>query len=377
MAIAAGIFQSGNISPPAAQCTTGNCSWPITPSIAVCGSCTNATNSITGTCTNSTNEDDANLIDVNCNYTVAESDGYEFISTYSYNRSDQQFFISPNSGYLSFSLQQLFPQGNDVNPNIPRTILRMYDFIVINASIVGTIPQVQKCGLWACLQAYYTEVRAGVQTQTIVANWSDGVTREGGSFFFDGMREEQFNVTTDTSYGFGNNAVSAFLFTDNTKLDPLFNGNVSVWDNTDDPYGPKYHQYSSLTAEALYSVTDWQGWIDKVALSITNHLRSAGTISAGNENRFPGVVYSMVSYVHVRWAWLALPAALVAGSAVFLTATIWQTSRQRISIRKTSAIPLLLALPEQDLASSSWRNADKERIWFDDSQGNAFFRRAE
>ena len=60
-----------------------------------------------------------------------------------------------------------------------------------------------------------------------------------------------------------------------------------------------------------------------------------------------GTAWKLENYVHVRWAWLALPLSLCLFSLSFLAATIIKSSRQRADNWKSSSLAMLYGLQVQ------------------------------
>ena len=55
----------------------------------------------------------------------------------------------------------------------------------------------------------------------------------------------------------------------------------------------------------------------------------------------PGQAFSLESYVHVRWGWLALPIAVVLLTGMFLTAAILRSRQSKTKLWKSSALAML------------------------------------
>jgi len=88
---------------------------------------------------------------------------------------------------------------------------------------------------------------------------------------------------------------------------------------------------------------------DSVATSLTNAVRAsrpfAGPSKAGaNSFEVAGEVLASVTFVSVRWEWLALLAGQLVLSFAFLAATVVQTAQLGVPVLKSSALAMMLAL---------------------------------
>jgi hypothetical protein len=71
-------------------------------------------------------------------------------------------------------------------------------------------------------------------------------------------------------------------------------------------------------------------------------------------HRVTGTVYRDQLHVAVRWAWLSLPALLVALVFILLATTIIETRRQKVGIWKDSPLALLL--------HSQWESSAEQNV---------------
>ena len=79
-----------------------------------------------------------------------------------------------------------------------------------------------------------------------------------------------------------------------------------------------------------------------------------------------GTAWKLESYIHVRWAWLALPLSLCLFSLLFLGATIIKSSRQRANNWKSSSLAMLYGLQvkgeDEDESGFLSRKREMERM---------------
>ncbi|KAL2836887.1 hypothetical protein BJY01DRAFT_251766 [Aspergillus pseudoustus] len=79
--------------------------------------------------------------------------------------------------------------------------------------------------------------------------------------------------------------------------------------------------------------------IEPVISNVVASFTRAGLVASNHT--VVGTVYSTQVYVSVHWVWLALPAALVVFSALFLTLTIVLNRQQRLKLWKSSVLAVL------------------------------------
>lgn len=76
-----------------------------------------------------------------------------------------------------------------------------------------------------------------------------------------------------------------------------------------------------------------------LAKAMTTFIRSPGNPNA--TEHVEGGAYRQETYVHVQWAWMALPGLLVAASIVILLATMFKNESNGALPWKTSSLALL------------------------------------
>lgn len=72
---------------------------------------------------------------------------------------------------------------------------------------------------------------------------------------------------------------------------------------------------------------------------MTNNIRQQND---SGSSLFEGVAYVTETYLHVRWAWFAYPATVLALSLLYLLGTIIESRNRDILIWKSSNLALLL-----------------------------------
>ena len=336
---------SPRIQPLPASCPTGNCTWPITPSLAICGGCSNSTYQVS--CDADTSESWAAIDETwakhrsVCLYTMP-SGGAAFLGLN--DRTAPQFQVMPSKGaaYNSSDPSMLYIANFD--------LIGLPDNLSYPLAFPGdwSPPSVvaAECAMWFCVQAYDINVTTTQQTQ-FSQNITKGVLQnspkavesnvsdpdEWSNFTFPNLPAEmnpcpdsQFNVTL----------VSALLLKE--FFTSLFSGNVSGI--------PDFPEISSDITQAIWNATtaDLDGWMKNVALSMTNALR---VFNPALDDVYNGTGYQLG--VQVRWRWIILPAVLVLSSLLILIVTIVKTAKSPMQAWKGSPLALLFTDVDQDI----------------------------
>ncbi|KAJ5599273.1 hypothetical protein N7450_000340 [Penicillium hetheringtonii] len=330
-AIYSGIFQTEgpNSKSVTMECPTGNCTFPKYQSLGFCSKCMNITDSLKISSPSSS-------------------------SSNSMMSMGQSIYKLPNGFELSTSMSMSYL----INSTAYRPLVKLdtdematiTNFTAITAQQgYGGAVSATECALYFCVKTYETSVREGKFTETEIgrATTSNSSTADVLS---------NFVVTPDTCYYNGSryenprkkgedcqfsvNAFSRLAMAN--SIQPLLKGKASLFvSNRPD--------YTSDTIKALYGTygnyTEMNNVFQSLASSLTTHARSKVCGSPVN-----GTAWTDQSYVHVRWIWLALPAAVVVLSLVFLVVTIIHTRNQYIW--KSSPLALLFSDLQIDAANT-------------------------
>lgn len=299
-AISNGIL-SADMAPVQASCPSGDCSWPTTPTIGVCGAC----------------------ID------ISKELGVPALST---NSQGQPQLLT-------------IAEGSKLILNSSATGNSTIDMLIADFNIVGgqnqalISPAATECALWFCVQALDVSQTSGVQNTTLMGNWSEASTPSDSSepYIFTSV-PPSFSLGGNPNYTVTKSTLDAY----SSYVSSTINGSVS---STSDGYS-----YSSDAAESIWgSLSALDSWIQRIATSMTNHIRLVGSsaiLSSGDKveiERYDGTAYENEPFIIVRWTWLAFPAGLVLLSLLYLIASIIQASRSGTHIWKSNPLPLLLA----------------------------------
>ncbi|KAI0837192.1 hypothetical protein F5Y06DRAFT_93617 [Hypoxylon sp. FL0890] len=281
-------------------CSTANCVWPPFPTLGVCGSCTES-----------------------------------LFRTTSISRQDSAasvfvFAVSPTGGSL-----------NAFSSN-SQAFFSAFDMMSVSQTPSETGVRAHECALWFCLQSYNVTVTNGVQSSTMIANWSktnfsSSTSGHFGEFTFVDIPPD-LCVKDQTRYTVPEDSIQALK----TFMDSLMVGNASTTAGTT--------SYSSDWVEAMHNATsNLDDWIARLALSMTNDIRQSGSFDTDNTPEYSGTAYVMASHVRVNWYFVFYPLTLMTLAFCYLAETVWRTSRDQVCAWKGDSLPMLFCNVDQSI----------------------------
>ena len=317
---------SEGIEPLTAPCPTGNCTWPETPTLAVCGECVKSTYQTR--CDNMT-----------CNYTMPSG-----------NVAVQQNFWSPwtavLNGYAGFNVMSgpgAFYKAND------SSIIYISNFDVFGAPYNSYKPPSDppnewpngptvssECALWMCIQILNVTTARSQQFQNSPIQLSKVVN---SSLFPSDTSVNltfispppQYAPAHSPNYTVGAMAIEFF----SAYLESIINGTIIVNLLSSMP--------SSDATQAIWNGSaDLDAWIKNLALSMTNVVRTNNPAPA--DAFYDGTGFQLAIQIH--WGWISLPALLVLASGLILGCAITQTGRN--SVRAWKGDPLAVLFMDVD-----------------------------
>ena len=333
-----GIF-TPNIQPLAASCPTGNCTWPRTPSLAICGSCSKVAYQLSYNTTILPSYVDSN------GDLYFETLNYSIYNMPSGNVANLTRFVTGAEEGIGFQVMST-PLGINGTNTTNTLYLTKFDLVGAPANTHSSPLQnsstiAAECSLWFCVQAYDTKVANTKQIQNITYSFSqilDGRIPQGSKITFLQLPAEMNSIhNNDYEVGTEDTLVAIDSF-----LSPLFNDTVILDERSSQP--------SSDAIQAIWNATslDLDAWIKNIALSMTNALRA---FDPTTDDFYNG--QGLHLGVQVRWRWIMLPAALVASSLIILAATIIKTARSPVQAWKGSPLVLLFTNLDQDLTNGA------------------------
>jgi hypothetical protein len=330
MAVYAG-FRSPEISNPPAVCTTGNCSWPIIPTVGVCGSCMDITTEIiyqrssSSFCTVSL---DNLRLNGSCTGNSSETKT-AFIS----GRGSGRIFQSLAPDEIQSDSPNLIANFNALGLPGPQSLI-----LGFNDTIA------KECAVWYCIQAHKISVNLGQLQDVTVGTWSRAqnlTSGANGNITFVDI-PDKMNVEPSDKYSVASSHVSIMSSYSTTNY---FIG-YAVADGISQDIYPS-SDYVGGMHKNLDHIDDW---MTRLTRSMTNDARLNSLNDAENP-RYHGIAYTNTVFIHVRWLWIGFPTGLVLLSMFYLLFAILQTSKLNVLPWKSDALlPIYMRL-EDDLIS--------------------------
>ena len=238
--------------------------------------------------------------------------------------------------FLSGSTQYQTPFDVDKGTSIPSKI-SLLSFLRITTS-TGFVESAHLCALSFCVRECYVSVKAGSVSSSVL------------STSYSKMAYNDTQPQTSYAFAVGNKSLdfAAPARCDSTytteswldiNLQSILQGNINISDDgiESNPIKP------NATNEIIYSFntsTAIPGTMDRVALAMTIHLQDL------SNSTLTGQAESTETYIHVEWAWIALPALLVVSGAACLIIAMIETKRCGLHVWKTSEMPFLVHGPD-------------------------------
>lgn len=301
-------FLADDITNLEVLCPSGNCTFPSTPSIAVCGDCVATTNSL------------SNCNSTNCNYTTSLGSTFTLANwTYS--------GYADGAGFQSQSRRV----NNTVNGNLTLVDFEMLGapYGTLEGAVEGTMPTYDshRCRLWLCVNVYNTSVSNGVQRQSVVDSYSDipnnSSTGSSGGDLWNFTLPDEWKSDVYSIEALGYQALSQ-------QLGNMVEGTVML--------NLEGYEPSSDTVEAVWSGSNnTHDWIQRVALSLTNTVRQ---VNSASKLAYDGTGFQLG--IGVRWPWLSLPVVLMVMSIFILVIVMIRTARSGVGVWKGSPLTMLL-----------------------------------
>ncbi|PHH92485.1 hypothetical protein CDD83_7233 [Cordyceps sp. RAO-2017] len=290
------------------QCHTANCSWPVLPTLAVCGRCVPAPVKVdcmedTRSCTFS--------VSPNTNATLPEAAELDI------------FKVNPVNGSLDASGHK-------------KAYLSMFEIMTISKRATATHTSAAQCALWFCLKAYNISVADGRSQQTLVRTWDESrfeaaTSAHSDEHVFLGI-PDIMNTQPKSRYSVSDRSLKALR----AFFDSLTSG---IFEHVSEVVN-----FSSDWIEAMWRATaDLDSWIEKLSHSLTNEVREHGTIRDPYKTDYEGSASKLASYVHVKWYWMIYPALFLTISLYYLVATIIAGARDNVSAWKGDSLPMLFS----------------------------------
>jgi hypothetical protein len=329
------------VQPLQANCSSGNCTWPSTSSLGVCGGCTASTYGEPECAPVECDGSDCPWYPSLCNYTLPSG----FIAQLTDFGPDRTVPNSPLYQVLNF--RTVSGSGAVYNRSLGDRIYLMnleifglpYGFI-LSPDEEPPLSNIERA-LWFCVHAYDTHINSTIQrvnmtmaedkiTTTLVPD-NDENTNQLYRFLPLSASLDHPDET-----GFTVNSGAAQVIAD--YLHRSLDGHMT----TDYDVATNVETDQDFTSDLIRGIRrasqDSDAWINSLATSMSNVVRSSNMTS---RDQYNGTSYKLA--VVVRWQWLAFPTALVLCSIGFLITIMVTTSCQEgAEVWKDSPLAILL-----------------------------------
>ena len=285
-------------------CQTSNCTWPPFSSLAVCSECVNITSLVSKKCNES-----------GC-YESALPDGPA---------------LSGHGSQINSSITSISTSLHKIEPSVVR-----FSSLISKGSNSTAVVSATECAMWYCVQIYDASVVDGAFSQQITKSWRNDSASLFGSSDLIYEPPDSFTKSTSTSSTFRVARLAATTL--NSFMAEMFTGTGGISSNGS--------AFSSDVIQALYLADNLTSRIHNVAVSMTNNIRQQNDSLSNTAN---GTAWATETFVHVRWGWFALPAAMVILSLIFLIGSIVETSYREVPVWKASNIAVLFHGQSMDL----------------------------
>lgn len=316
-------------------CPTGNCTWPVVSSLAVCGECTDVSSDLDYT------EDLTQSPYWAFNFTLP--DGTQLVNNQSPVTTYRLIADAANTSYPGLRYKSIEQD--------PAGYLMLAHFEIISQRDTTKLEHdwglnetvAHECAMWFCIEAYNISMTNGQLNQTTIGQWSqidpgsipaDGFDdyRFSSSLFNFSAPPSEFNIPDGTTWGVGLHTLGDLK----TYVDTFFPVSITQSDASFIP---------SLANGIWGSIGHIDQYISNFARTMTHAIRISSLVSPLGELHYQGTAYKNETSTQVRWAWLAFPAAfpaaMLVGSCLLLLVTVWRTERSPVGAWKDSSLVLL------------------------------------
>ncbi|KAK8041506.1 hypothetical protein PG994_014513 [Apiospora phragmitis] len=402
MAINRGLFFDGNFRYPFSmsairprpQCQTGNCSFGVFESLAICSECQDLTHLLEvqvsedgGACESHVTDD---ILYENVQGSCARwsllngycSDWLDGSSTMLMNTSASRSPIMLRPGLSILNLTTVAPCWLD------RGVLYKAEnrYKVCDKGYRSSKwrAQAQECTLKWCVHQYEPSMANGILQENILSTTNVGKYSPGRMYDFSppnsnvsyevdpdtyyrlfataGADESFMNISTGPKRGKlsvhrdANQLISSYLQQELEGFTAL-NDSYTVRGQPEKSNVRRLYKalggtyYSSYNNDTTTGKFDMNPLFESMAISMTSSLRRSGSDRGTTDDSWdiPTVYHDittapsrLVPVLHVSWGWIPLPATLELATLLLLCYMVWWKSQRSVPVWKSSTLPLLL-----------------------------------
>ena len=328
------------------SCPSGNCTWDIFRSLAICSGCNDLTNKIEKRVSGvrglrlSTALSKASLAAVAERVTQYRLPngltGDSSIRMTAYGTGNETASLSFSSHDTLIWSMTMMNFTNFSGEEEPTT----------NATVSAI-----ECGLWYCVNGYKSTVKDGNLVEIFEPAPSKREPDSWRSLESDSFLPNDINYNlsaasakrTDLQLGEGFNLSQAAIFSISDLMYDTFtttreidDGDMRINANVL-ASGPDVIMYTPTAMQSLYNSQDLKATFATLAKSMTNEIRrnsDGKTVVNGKEGKY-------IVVIKIRGWFLALPGFLIVNGAIFLTIVVHHTNKSKVAFWGTNTLPIL------------------------------------
>ena len=376
----ANALYTGTIDPPgnasssiSFSCSTGNCTFledrgATHMSLAMCGSCAEISSQIIRNKTTDSDNATNTYPGFHPYHLDPDPDTYDNVETYG------DVSIGTNFGSFWLATRAYWPDyGARYVSAFDALMYRQSSCKNSSTTSCSYEPFAANCEIYPCVNTYWANVTSFVlEERELSSQRVPNATSDGFNFFLVSdtvIRDGHWHDCVASNNATKTNPAAVTTFTSNatgytsshTKYYPadcLWNFGGEITNTLQAYFVDNLWGSGSLTNSEIYtpdgavgvpwllnmlsngnaSLDTMNRYMDGLANSMTAVMRQAG--NAPNTASPTGISYKLETCIHVQWAWLSLPAALILLAAAFLISTILETRPWQMTW-KSSALALL------------------------------------
>jgi hypothetical protein len=333
-----GLFKPDAVGDLVPQCDTGNCTFPLFNSLAVCSKCLDITQNVTH---------------INPPSNPSALEGAQNVSYSLPGGAEVGFSVLFQGGNLSMGpeivITPVFPPNASQqvlglqNPFLSLAILQFprVQQQIEDGNYYNTLPTTHQCAIYFCVNMYNVTVQNSVPVTTVVSSWTSdtGTPTIGGALEPGGMEgtvdavlqlPKENDVENNNTYTIAAGTLANVQAWLNVTLQGSMNTSFSQVEET---------LWANDELIVLNATNDWPFLMGALARAMTTYIRDpAQTRTASSVY---GTAYRVETYIHVQWQWIALPTALVGMSILFLGGTMMKNESKHALAWKSSSLALL------------------------------------
>ncbi|KAF6811797.1 hypothetical protein CSOJ01_05525 [Colletotrichum sojae] len=291
------------------ECNAANCTWPLMPTLAVCGECNPV--SVEPTCSDRSQS---------CLYTMESGTSLDMPHHAPSTEKFKVTNISPGSN----------PRFNATS----RTYISAFDVLWVMKNAKETNTTGHECALWFCVKSYKMTMTNGRYGKNLLDPWNrtryePANSAHNNEYAFVDI-PDNMGTANRSRYSISETALLALR----AFVDPLIPGTYEK------QFG--IINFSSEWIEGIYSAhLDLPTWISRFSTSLTNEVRLHGLVRSKEPSDYDGFGYRMQQQIIVSWLWMMFPTIMIVVSIYYLVHTIIKGARDGISVWKSDSLPML------------------------------------